>query len=133
VFGIVAFLFIAGLIMHFSLAGVMERLEKKEAPQDQLTGIRREGSGAVVETQAVPHLQISPPEDLAAFRAREDAELNTYGWINRTAGVARIPIDRAMDLVLQRGLPERSGSNEDQLGPSPYELQQRRAQSPGKE
>jgi len=58
-----------------------------------------------------PHLQISPSTDLREFRAWEDAELNSYGWIDKTSGVVRIPIERAMDLVLQKGLPTRTGTN----------------------
>ena len=33
--------------------------------------------------------------------------LNTYGWIDPEAGIARIPIDRAVEIVLERGLPSR--------------------------
>jgi hypothetical protein len=32
--------------------------------------------------------------------------VHTYGWIDRNGGVVRLPIDRAMDLVLERGLPQ---------------------------
>ena len=46
----------------------------------------------------------------------------------RTAGIVRIPIDRAMELVLQRGLPVRSGTNRNETGPSSYQLQQQRSQ-----
>ena len=34
-------------------------------------------------------------------RARQRALLDEYGWVDRDAGIARIPIDRAMDLVLE--------------------------------
>jgi hypothetical protein len=52
-----------------------------------------------------PRLQVAPEVDLAALRAREGLELNTYGWIDRKAGIVRIPIERAMDLTVRRGLP----------------------------
>ncbi len=55
-----------------------------------------------------PHLQVSGAADLAAFRAKEEAELHSYGWVDRKAGVVRIPIDRAMELLLERGLPASS-------------------------
>jgi hypothetical protein len=54
-----------------------------------------------------PRLQTNPPADLATFRAKEDRELSTYGWIDRSNGVVRIPIERAKALVLERGLPAR--------------------------
>jgi hypothetical protein len=52
-----------------------------------------------------PRLQIAPRDDLRRLHAREDALLHGYGWVNRDAGVARIPIERAMDLLAERGLP----------------------------
>ena len=56
-----------------------------------------------------PRLQTNPREDLRALRAREDAVLNSYGWVDKTAGVVRIPIDEAIKLTVQRGLPVRQG------------------------
>jgi hypothetical protein len=128
IFGIVVFLLVAGLIMHFVLAGMMERLGKTPYPADALGGTRR-GSEATLQAKSVPHLQIMPAEDLKTFRAKQEAELNSYGWINRTAGVVRIPIARAMDLLLERGLPVRTGTNTAATGLSEYELQQQRPQS----
>ncbi len=54
-----------------------------------------------------PRLQTDPNRDLAAWRLEEDAQLTSYGWINRGAGVIRIPITRAMELTLERKLPAR--------------------------
>ncbi len=54
-----------------------------------------------------PHLQVSPSRDLQKLRASEDAALSSYGWVDQKAGIVRLPIDRAMDLVVQRGLPTR--------------------------
>lgn len=53
---------------------------------------------------AGPRLQRDPAEDLRAFKASEDAALGSYGWVDRQAGTVRIPVDRAMDLVMQRGV-----------------------------
>jgi hypothetical protein len=52
-----------------------------------------------------PQLQVDAPKDLAAVRAEENRTLTTYGWTDREAGRVRIPIDRAMALLLERGLP----------------------------
>jgi hypothetical protein len=59
-----------------------------------------------------PRLQTNPREDLRALRAHEDGILNSYGWVDRTAGVVRIPIDEAIKLTVQRGLPVRQGNGE---------------------
>ncbi len=114
--------------MHFALAGMMERFEKKPSPTDEFTGARH-GAESIAQNKSIPHLQLMAPEDLKKFRAKEEIELNTYGWINRTAGVVRIPIERAMELALERELPTRSGTNGTAPGPSSYELQQQRPQS----
>jgi hypothetical protein len=54
-----------------------------------------------------PRLQVAPREDLRMFRAQEDARLHSYEWVIREAGVVRIPIDEAIRLTLERGLPAR--------------------------
>jgi hypothetical protein len=55
-----------------------------------------------------PRLQITPAQDLQQMRAAEDALLNTYGWVDREAGIVRLPIDRAIQLLAERGLPAQS-------------------------
>ena len=52
-----------------------------------------------------PRLQQSPPRDLKAMRTREDWELNHYYWINKASGTVAIPIEQAMRIVAQRGIP----------------------------
>ena len=56
-----------------------------------------------------PRLQTAPREDLRELRASEDELLSTYGWVDRNAGIVRIPINEAMRLTLERGLPTRTG------------------------
>jgi hypothetical protein len=55
-----------------------------------------------------PRLQTNPRQDLSDLRAKEDDLLGSYGWVDRNAGVVRIPIDAAMKLTLERGLPART-------------------------
>lgn len=57
-----------------------------------------------------PNLQVHPALDLKDFLQDENGKLNSYGWVDQKAGIARIPINRAMDLLLKNGLPVR-GSN----------------------
>ncbi len=54
-----------------------------------------------------PRLQAKPAEELQIVRHDEDQVLTTYGWVNKSAGLVRIPIDRAMQIVIERGLPVR--------------------------
>lgn len=55
-----------------------------------------------------PRLQTAPHQELKDYCQQEITELNTYGWINQRLHVVRIPVDKAMDLVLQNGLPIRA-------------------------
>ncbi|MBB3230943.1 hypothetical protein [Halomonas stenophila] len=69
-----------------------------------------------VETPA-PRLQAIPQRDLAAFEARMTRELTHYGWVDREAGIVRLPIERAMALLVERGLPDTRGPVSDRREP----------------
>lgn len=55
-----------------------------------------------------PSLQTQPFRDVYMLRDDEAKKLRSYGWVDKEGGVARIPVDRAMELMLQRGFPARS-------------------------
>ncbi len=75
-----------------------------------------------------PRLQVAPQVDLVAFRTKEETELGSYGWVDRKAGVVRLPIDRAIDLLAQRGLPVRGDPNAPKAARTPLDMQQARPQ-----
>jgi hypothetical protein len=52
-----------------------------------------------------PRLQIDPPADLSATRQAEAKRLSAYGWVDRDRNIVHVPIDRALELTLERGLP----------------------------
>jgi hypothetical protein len=54
-----------------------------------------------------PNLQTQPFQDIYTLRQSAETRLGSYGWVDKDGGVARIPIDRAMELMLQRGFPVR--------------------------
>ena len=55
-----------------------------------------------------PRLQINPEADYKRLLAEEDSVLGTYGWVDRAMGIARIPIDTAISIVVARELPFRA-------------------------
>lgn len=59
-----------------------------------------------------PRLQVAPQSELLAYCQREQQALTSYGWIDRPNGVVRVPIDRAMKILLSRGLPVRAGADD---------------------
>jgi hypothetical protein len=54
-----------------------------------------------------PRFQENPQQELQDLRAKQKALLEGYQWINKDAGVARIPIEDAMKIVVEHGLPAR--------------------------
>ena len=104
--GVAAFLGILSLtlvMVYAALTAMWRALENNARESDQQTLLQ--GPPAAVGASRpyfpAPREQPDPGADLAALRAREDAELNSYGWIDRTGGIVRIPIDRAIDLLSQ--------------------------------
>jgi hypothetical protein len=68
---------------------------------------------------AGPHLQVFAPKELAEMRAAEEKILTSYDWVDRQAGTVRIPIERAMQLLVERGLatpPKESGTPGETVG-----------------
>ncbi|MBE7553545.1 MAG: hypothetical protein HS126_20945 [Anaerolineales bacterium] len=54
-----------------------------------------------------PLLQRDPEQSMRRESNETDVLLNSYGWVDKEAGVVRIPIERAIELTLERGLPTR--------------------------
>jgi hypothetical protein len=57
-----------------------------------------------------PRFQENPQQELQDLLAKQKALLEGYGWINKDEGVARIPIDDAMKMVVERGVPVREAA-----------------------
>ena len=51
-----------------------------------------------------PRLQSAPPRDMDELRMQDRETLTTYGWVDPAAGVARIPVDRAIAIIAEKGL-----------------------------
>lgn len=73
------------------------------------------------EAEGQVHLQRHPRQDLTHLQARMQQRLDSVGWVDRDAGVVHMPIDRAMDLLVQRGLAVTEGAepSRNQEGHSP--------------
>ena len=50
-----------------------------------------------------PNLQTQPFKDLYMLRQQENQKLLGYGWVDKGTGVAHIPIEDAMRLLIERG------------------------------
>lgn len=70
-----------------------------------------------------PRLLQDSGVDYAGLLKQQEAELHSYGWVDRPAGKVRIPVERAMQLLLERGLPEVG------TGLTPLQMMQQRPQT----
>jgi hypothetical protein len=103
---VVGFVSVA-VVIHVGLGFVMNefsRLNRQE--KSRRPAILREGR----DQFPPPNLQVNPAADMARFRREEQERLNTYGWSDRRNRIAHIPIERAMRLVVEEGLPTRKSA-----------------------
>jgi hypothetical protein len=67
----------------------------------------RESAGRILppepRLQGAPGHQLSPQEEFRQMRAEAEAALKSYDWVDEKAGIAKIPIDQAMKLLVERG------------------------------
>ncbi len=92
---------IVGVALTFAL---FRRNETRSTTKDEASiaaaGMERREDAA----PPLPRLQVQPVRHWKEFRSAEVERLTTYGWMDRTSGVVHIPIDRAIDLVAERGV-----------------------------
>lgn len=92
---------IAGALLTFL---IFRRHEKNEVRKDEASIAAAGMERREVAPPPLPRLQVQPVRHWREFRSAEQDRLSTYGWMDRTSGVVHIPIDRAIDLVAERGV-----------------------------
>lgn len=124
--GFGAFLAISGIVIHFALFGLYKlfdhEFEKRNPPPNPMMEVEKpiNGNTMTAETQAEtakrlnktfggnalnPMLQIDDTHDMDMMRKSQTQQMSEYEWLNKDTGSVRIPIDRAMELIVERGLP----------------------------
>jgi hypothetical protein len=98
-------LIVVGVFISLAVGVLFKYLDNREARQTPAQYPLAATQGTRVPPE--PRLQTNPRQDLSDLRAREDETLGTYGWVDKNAGVVRIPIDEAIKKTLERGLPAR--------------------------
>lgn len=119
----------SGLIVFFIVNVVFHELEKRS--EEQQTAVSPLVTNAPEDTRHLPpayktdaestdyekylqknfpapQLETDERDQLNKVRLNEEQILSTYGYVDEKAGTVRIPIERAMDLIAQRGLPARA-------------------------
>ena len=102
VLGFLLALGLASVMVFLALWGMFNYFRNKSAERGPLPSPRMYTSPPNVPR---PQLQSDPVADNDVYRLSSKEVLDSYGWVDPKSGIARIPIDRAMDLVVERGLP----------------------------
>jgi hypothetical protein len=102
-----SWLLVAMLISAGIVYGAFRLFERQERAAGTLAQKYPLAAG-VHKDPPTPNLQNQPFKDIYLLRQEETEKLTSYAWVDKEGGVTRIPIDRAMDVMLQRGFPART-------------------------
>jgi hypothetical protein len=112
VFGFIVSLVISGVLIYYVIWGIfyfLDAYDKKKQPTGsplvKVETNTRDVRAEDIQRFPEPRLEENERTEINDFRYGEEQELNSYGWVDQKAGVAHIPIDQAMQLIAQRGLP----------------------------
>jgi len=122
-----AFLVFSAVVIHVLLWGLYRYLDKEaeernpppnpmmqQVPEPKSTMMQSGTMTAENQSQTVqrltatfpePRLQVDDTRDMNQMRQEQNQQLQEYQWVNKETGTIRIPVDRAMELVLEHGLP----------------------------
>jgi hypothetical protein len=114
--GVFAFLIslaVGGLLVYFVVWGLYDFLDARQRshqPQQSPLAKQSDADQRIVSPEEVaqfpqPRLERNERVEIRDFRLKEEQTLNSYGWVDEKAGAVHIPIERAMQLLAQRGLP----------------------------
>lgn len=113
VYGFLAALAVICVLVYFVVRGLyayMDVYEQKNQPAlnpmvTATTGDTRVVTPEDIKSFPKPRLETDERGQINNFRLQEEQKLHSYGWVDQKAGIVRIPIDRAMELIAERGLP----------------------------
>ena len=117
VFAFMIGLAVVGVVIYFIISSMYSFLDQYERSQMATASplVTSKGAMSRVVTQdymdqrfkenGAPMLETNERGQFRDFLLNQEDQLNSYGWVDEKAGVAHIPIERAMELTIQRGLP----------------------------
>jgi hypothetical protein len=120
VFYFMAGLAVVGVLIYFIMAGMyrlLDAYDKKHQPRrnpmaiqtgvDPRTMTFKQAEAQIQTTFPQPVLEGNERQQFGDLVEKQNEILASYDWVDQKNGVVRIPIDKAMDLLAQRGLPVR--------------------------
>jgi hypothetical protein len=125
--GIFAFMIglaVVGVVIYFIIVGMYHFLDNYERAQMVTASplvttksamsrvVTQDDMDRAFKDNGAPMLEVIEGVDLHKDLIKQEEQLNSYGWVDKDAGVAHIPIERAMDLIVERKLPVYQGNQE---------------------
>ncbi|MGB6385743.1 MAG: hypothetical protein WBD25_03760 [Terriglobales bacterium] len=116
---------VSGVVIYFIIVGMYSFLDRYERSQMATASplVTTQGAMSRVVTQedmdktfkdnGAPMLETDERSQFRGFLIDQEDQLNSYGWVDEKAGVAHIPIERAMELIVKQNLPVYPQSNTD--------------------
>ena len=97
--GLAALVVIALLVCYALLVWLITSDARRAEPPNPLA--------VQPQPMAQPRLAVEPGRALKTMRQQEEARLKSFGWIDQEKGIVHIPIERAIDILAEKGLPAR--------------------------
>jgi hypothetical protein len=99
---------VSAIVIHIAVWGLFEVFARRASqadPSPAPLAVRELSAPPEPRLQGLPWQQewTTPRQELTAYRDSELRKLQSYGWIDRNTGVVHIPIDRAIEIMAQRG------------------------------
>jgi hypothetical protein len=69
----------------------------------KVSAVRVSSMSQYISDAPEPRLQVNPSADMQTYRDEQNALVTSYGWIDTQKGIVRLPIERAKELMAERG------------------------------
>lgn len=136
------FLIVLAAVIHVVLYGFYKGLDKyyesRQSPSNPMVQAASPAAGQpenpateksaetaeqatrrLVATFPEPRLQPDEYRDYEVYRKKVAEQVTSYSWVDKNAGSVKIPIDRAIEVLAERGLPVAAGPAASPASPSP--------------
>ncbi|HUQ95521.1 MAG TPA: hypothetical protein VM120_27840 [Bryobacteraceae bacterium] len=92
---------LVSLIFCMLIAAFQFRFEQSQVPKGEPSVFSHEN-----QLPPEPRLQANPGVDQMTFQARQKERAESFGWVDKDGGIAHVPVEKGMEMILKNGLPE---------------------------
>lgn len=107
------------ILIIASFAGIALLLALAGAGVADDSPVLEDDPASALQLPPEPRLEQNPEVDGTLIQEAANAQLESYGWVNKRAGTAHIPIERAMELLVEQGVGPVGGEQSQGSAPAP--------------